>query len=418
MSDASAQNPVSVESFEGEKTGRYIVLLKEDTTQADVLSGISNVNSLELGSAVTHQWDLINGFAGNFDRTTLAALQATPGVASIVEEGIIHALVSTSGEPWGLARISSEHRLAGPDTALIYTYTYDARAGQGVDIYIIDTGVRITHVRLDELPPFLKYPPTDMMSSMIQEDFGGRATGDLDGNGHGTHCAAIAAGTKYGVAKLASIRSIKVLQDNGSGSTADIISGLNRALTQSNASGRPSVVSLSLGGAPNSALDAAVRAVRVPNLYAMTSEYGLTTTKRTQLVAAGIHVAVAAGGSNSSSETSPARVAEAVTVGASTILDERAPFSNFGPLIDVFAPGVNITSASNASDTATATLSGTSLSAPHVAGLLAYLISVHGNASPFNLSHTLKDIAFKGALNPLTLPPGTSNLLISNIATT
>ncbi|KAJ3536615.1 hypothetical protein NMY22_g5953 [Coprinellus aureogranulatus] len=413
---ADAQTPVFVESFEGEKTGRHIVLLKEDTIQGSVLGEISNINRFGSDIEVTHQWDLINGFAGRFDSATLAALKAAPGVTSIVEDGIVHALVSTTGEPWGLARISSERRLGGPENALTYTYTYDDKAGNGVDIYIVDTGVRITHVRpIDALPvPKLSSYSID---STTQEDFGGRATGDLDGNGHGTHCAAIAAGTKFGVAKLASIRSIKVLQDNGSGSIADIISGLNRALTQSKASGRPSVVSLSLGGAPNSALDTAVRAVRAPALCAMSPESSADGDFK-QLVAAGIHVVAAAGGSNSSSETSPARVAEAVTVGASTILDERADSSNFGPLIDVFAPGRTITSAWHTSDTATAILSGTSMAAAHVSGLLAYLISVHGNASPFSLSHALKDIAFKGALNPLTLPAGTANLLISNIATT
>ncbi|KAJ3538914.1 hypothetical protein NMY22_g4971 [Coprinellus aureogranulatus] len=397
------QSPfVAVDTVQGEKTGRYIVMLKEGAAQADVLSSISSIRGLQPDAGVTHEYDAINGFAGNFDGDTLAALQRQPGVASIVEDSMVYTTTVSTGQPWGLARISSERRLTGTESDLIYSYNYNDLAGVGVDIYIVDTGIRVTH-----------------------QDFGGRASwagavppyAQVDGNGHGTHCAATAVGTKFGVAKRANVLAVKVLSDAGSGSVSDVIAGLNIALNRALATGRPSVVSMSLGGSASPALDAAA----------------LVLIKR------GIHVVVAAGNDNTdASSQSPARLPQAVTVGASTIEDERAIFSNFGPLVDTFAPGRNVISAWKDSDTATKSLSGTSMATPHVAGLIAYLISVNGNASPFIMSHAVKSTAFKGALNPLTLrecslasfiedsstdsisasarliAAGTTNLLISN----
>ncbi|KAJ3531108.1 hypothetical protein NMY22_g8288 [Coprinellus aureogranulatus] len=370
---------ISIETVQGAKTGRHIVTLKKGVGKADVLGKIASIRGVTPGTGVTHEWDAaINGFAGNFDKDTLAALQGLPGVASIVEDGIVNTTATQSNAPWGLGRINSKTRLGCADASLTYTYKYDDRAGQGVDIYIIDTGIRVTHT-----------------------DFGGRAKWGAtfggypsqDGNGHGTHCAGTAIGGRYGVAKKANVYAVKVLSDSGSGSTADVVSGLNWAVSAARARGKPAVFSMSLGGSPNTALD--------------------TATKNA--VAAGFHVVVAAGNSNVDAiNSSPARVPEAVTVGASNILDQRASFSNYGTLVDVFAPGQNVISAWKDSDSATASLSGTSMATPHVAGLIAYYISTEGNTTPAAMSLKLKTRALLGVQNPFTLPAGTVNNLVCN----
>ncbi|KAJ3538909.1 hypothetical protein NMY22_g4974 [Coprinellus aureogranulatus] len=379
-------------------SGRYIVLFKEEANQATVLDGIANANGLQKEPMITHQWEDLNGFAGDFDSRTLDVLHGIPEVACLAEDGLARTAAISTEQPWGVGRISSEQRLDSQSASkLIHTYEYDDRAGQGVDIYVLGTGVRVSH-----------------------EEFGGRASWagvfgrheQADGNGHGTHVAAIAAGAKYGVAKLAHIVAIKVLSDQGSGSTSDVqvsrflklqrsvlttlncsIGGMDLVFRMHKASGRPSVLCMPLDGPPNTAMDLVSR----------------------KLAQNGIHVVVPAGNEgNDVRNTSPARVPEIITVGASTILDERAHFSNYGSAVDLFAPGVNITSAWADSDTAIKTISGTSMAAPHVAGLVAYLISVYGDAHPFLISHAVKSIASKGVLNPLTLPAGTPNLLISN----
>ncbi|KAF9556363.1 serine proteinase [Agrocybe pediades] len=380
---------VAIETVEGEKTGRHIVLLHDTVDQAQVVSGIRNINSPQPGRGVTHQYHAINGFAGFFDDATLAALQTNPGVLAIVEDSIMYTCMVSGHEPWGLGRVSSEHRISPADTytssEMVYSYSYDAQAGSGVDIYVLDTGVRVTHKDFDGRATwsgvFITKPDDDTDSK------------EVDANGHGTHCAATAIGTKFGVAKLANVLAVKVLNHKGKGSASDIIAGMNHVLDEASNSGRPSVVSMSLGGPGNRALDDAAR----------------------KLVRHGIHVVVAAGNQNEDSiNRSPARGLEVITVGASTILDERADFSNFGHLVNIFAPGVHITSASNKSDTGTAVKSGTSMATPHVSGMVAYVISIYGNAAPLIMAHTLRDIAWKGVLNPYTLPCGTPNLLLGN----
>ncbi|KAJ3536616.1 hypothetical protein NMY22_g5952 [Coprinellus aureogranulatus] len=169
------QSPfVAVDTVQGEKTGRYIVMLKEGAAQADVLSSISSVRGLQPDAGVTHEYDAINGFAGNFDGETLAALQRQPGVASIVEDSIVHTTTVTTGEPWGLARISSERRLTGTESDLIYSYNYNDLAGVGVDIYIV------TPVFALLMYAFLgTYTVSQFWLTsprMIQQDFGGRAS--------------------------------------------------------------------------------------------------------------------------------------------------------------------------------------------------------------------------------------------------
>lgn len=262
-----------------------------------------------------------------------------------------------------------------------------------MDVYVIDTGTNVDHV-----------------------DFGGRAhwgktvpsnDADSDGNGHGTHCSGTVAGTKYGVAKKASIYAVKVLRSNGSGTMSDVVKGVEWAATEhvkkvkdGKKGFKGSAANMSLGGGKSPALDRAVNGA----------------------VAAGIHFAVAAGNDNADScNYSPAAAADAVTVGASTLQDERAYFSNFGPCNDIFAPGLNILSTWVGSKTAVNTISGTSMASPHVAGLLAYLLSLQPDSdsayftsviSPKQLKKNLISTATKGALTDV--PSNTENILAWN----
>ncbi|TFK25386.1 serine protease [Coprinopsis marcescibilis] len=356
---------MSVETFSGETTGKHIVKFRAGVSRSARRQWIRRLKL----AANTEDWDLINGIAGNLNEEALNTLRASEDVEYITEDGIVHtmAAVTQSNAPWGLQRISQAGILSNTNAAaLTYSYTYDSSAGSGVDIYIAGTGVLVTH-----------------------SQFGGRArwggtfgtTGSTDGHGHGTHCAGTAAGSQYGVAKNASIIAVKVLSDAGSGSIAGIVSGLDWIRGQAAASGRPTVVSMSLGGGANTALDNAVA----------------------NLVSAGIHVTVAAGNDNrDAANTSPARTPSAITVGASNILDQKASFSNFGPIVDVFAPGQAVISSwIGASNAATNSISGTSMATPHVAGLVAYLISKEGNAAPAVIEARIKALSVKGVITGL-----------------
>uniref|UniRef100_A0A8H7Y437 Peptidase S8/S53 domain-containing protein n=1 Tax=Psilocybe cubensis TaxID=181762 RepID=A0A8H7Y437_PSICU len=361
----SAPNPLrAVETYSGTTSGKYIVKFK---------AGVSRkqwIKKLGLSKAV--DWQSVNGISSHLNTDALNTLRASDDVEYISEDGIMYTQAVQEDATWGLQRISSVGKITNttrPATA--FTYTYDDSAGEGVDIYIVDTdspGVFVNHTQ-----------------------FGGRATWglsvenyrDADGHGHGTHCAGTAAGISYGVAKKANIIAVKVLSDSGSGSVSGIVTGLDWVISQVAASGRPSIVSLSLGGSASTPLDNAIAAV----------------------TAAGIHAAVAAGNSNANAANySPARAPSAVTVGASTILDERASFSNYGPIVDIFAPGLNVLSSWIGGTTAT----------PHVAGLIAYLISKEGNLSPAEMSAKLQTYSVKGALTGL--PSTTLNYLAQNAA--
>ncbi|KAF4572937.1 subtilisin-like serine protease [Pleurotus pulmonarius] len=356
----------TVESFAGQRNdGSFIVKLKSGASRSGLLK--------TLGVNATHEWDAaLNGFAGKFSEKALNALRASPDVESISEDGIMHTFVTQTNAPWGLSRLTSASRLTNTNVAaLTFTYTYDASAGSGVDVFVVDTGVFTSH-----------------------SQFGGRARwgatfgpyADADGNGHGTHCAGTIGGSQFGVAKSANIIAVKVLSDAGSGTVADIVSGLNFVLSSARSSGRPSIVSMSLGGGASTALDNAVAS----------------------LTSGGVHVVVAAGNSNTDAgTTSPARAPSAITVGASTIADARASFSNFGSVVDVFAPGQDVISSWIGSTTATNRISGTSMATPHVAGLAAYLIGLNGNSSPAALSTTIKSLSLKGVLTGI--PSSTLN---------
>ena len=282
--------------------------------------------------------------------------------------------------PWGLARISHRNSLS---FSTFNKYLYSTDGGEGVDVYVIDTGTNYEHVDFEGRAKWGKTIPDGDV--------------DEDGNGHGTHCSGTIAGKKYGVAKKANVIAVKVLKSNGSGTMSDVVKGVEWAVENhlkavkkakegKNKGFKGSTANMSLGGGKSQTLDLAVNAA-VDN---------------------GLHFAVAAGNDNANScNYSPAAAEKAVTVGASTLADERAYFSNYGKCNDIFAPGLNIQSTWIGSKYATNTISGTSMASPHIAGLLAYFLSMQPSSdsayavaeiTPKQLKKNLIAVASEGKL--------------------
>ncbi|GAB3557570.1 hypothetical protein GCM10027405_02560 [Arthrobacter alkaliphilus] len=305
-----------------------------------------------------------------------AELSTVPGVAGVLPDKPVKLEATQDGAPWGLDRTDQR--------TLPLSGTYSPPSGgTGVTVYVIDTGILATH-----------------------QDFGGRVQagfdavgvgsnggindgqGTSDCNGHGTHVAGIAAGATYGMAKSATLVPVRALGCDGSGWNSDVIAGLDW-MVQQHQPGQPAVANLSIGGAADSGLDAAVQGA-VDN---------------------GITVTVAAGNASTDACTdSPARVAAALTVAASDVSDRQGSFSNYGTCVDLYAPGVQITSDWYTSSSATAVLSGTSMAAPHAAGAAAMILAQHPAWTPAQVSSTLTSSATIGAItNP---GPGTPNRLL------
>ncbi|HWH28566.1 MAG TPA: S8 family serine peptidase [Mycobacteriales bacterium] len=323
-----------------------------------------------LGGQVGHVYtDALRGFSVELPTTALPALRALPGVVAVEADGVVRAVATQSPVPsYGLDRVDQR---ALP---LSGGFTY-ADTGAGVTAYIIDTGIRRDHV-----------------------DFSGRAVSGYDAvtsggsandcNGHGTHAAGTVGGEAHGVAKDVTLVAVRVLDCGGSGSTSGVIAGVDW-VARHHAAGEPAVANMSLGGGASSALDSAVRGA----------------------IADGVTFAVAAGndggllgeltGAADACNGSPSRVAEALTVGASDKSDNKASYSNRGPCLDLFAPGSSIVSAWHTSSTATSSLSGTSMAAPHVAGVAAQYLQGAPSASPATVGQHIVSTATTGAVkNP------------------
>ncbi|MEU3225319.1 S8 family serine peptidase [Streptomyces sp. NPDC006976] len=343
-------------------SGSYIVMLDHKADKAELAKEYGGKLNRDYSSA-------INGFsASGLTETEAKRLAADPAVSKVVQNKKFHVDATQSNPPsWGLDRIDQT------ETAGDNAYTYPDSAGEGVTAYVIDTGVRITH-----------------------EEFEGRASYGYDavddddvaddGYGHGTHVAGTIAGATYGVAKNAKIVAVRVLDDSGSGTTEQVIAGID--WVTANHEG-PSVANMSLGGGVDEALDAAVQ----------------------ESIASGVTYGVAAGNESADASTSsPARVPEAITVASSTVDDEQSYFSNYGSLVDLYAPGSDITSAWNDSDTGTDTISGTSMATPHVVGAAAVYLSEHPDATPDEVATALTDGATPDAISDAT--SGTANKLL------
>ncbi|WP_407925047.1 S8 family peptidase [Amycolatopsis pittospori] len=338
---------------EGAIADSYIVVLK-DGSAADKPSLAS-----KFGGTIGRQYTQgISGFSVALGERQAKRLAADPAVAFVEQDKVLRADATQTNPPsWGLDRIDQRN------LPLNNAYTYSTTA-PNVNVYVLDTGIRATH--------------TDFGGRVKQGyDFIDNDTNADDGYGHGTHVAATIAGAKYGVAKGASLYPVRVLGSDGSGTTAGVISGVNW-ITQN--AKKPAVANASLGGGASTALDTAVR----------------------NSIKAGVTWTVAAGNSNvNASNTSPARVTEAITVAAADRTDRRASFSNYGSVIDLFAPGVSITSAWKDNDTATYTGNGTSFAAPHVAGAAALYLATHAGATAAQVAQALISASTPGLVtNP------------------
>ncbi|KAI8850881.1 peptidase S8/S53 domain-containing protein [Chytridium lagenaria] len=317
------------------------------------------------GFSYLHRFNGANkfsGYAANISPEIAETLASLPEVA-FVEQNTV---VSITNAPWGLKRLSQA------SLPLPAAYTYNAAAGAGVDAYIVDTGVLISH------PEFQGRAKVGASYSSDKND--------VDGNGHGTHVAGTIGSLTYGVAKKVNLIAVKVLAASGSGTNADVIAGVNYVAKTAPTTGRKSVANMSLGGSASAALDSAVAAA----------------------VRAGVTFVVAGNAGGDACVNSPAREPLAITVAASDSTDKIASFSDRGSCVDIIAPGVGVLSTWN--NGATNSISGTSMASPHVAGVAALALSTGlAGSTPAEVLSYLTSIGVSGKITGLTST--TKNLL-------
>jgi len=349
---------------------QYIVVFDDDVRDVPGLArGLADAH----GATVRFEYEhALKGFAGRMSAQAAEAIARNPNVAYVEQDQEMTVSATQSPATWGIDRIDQR------DLPLSNSYTYDA-TGAGVTAYIIDTGIRFGHA-----------------------EFGGRAVSGYDAidggsaddcHGHGTHVAGTVGGATYGVAKGVTLVAVRVLDCNGRGPNSGVIAGMDWIVGQ-HQDGAPAVANMSLGGGADQATDDAVQ----------------------RMITDGVTTAVAAGNGDilgnplNACNYSPARAPNAITVGSTTSTDARSSWSNYGPCLDLFAPGSSITSAGITSNTATATKSGTSMATPHVAGVAALYLSANTGASPATVRNAIVAAATPNKVgNPLT---GSPNLLL------
>jgi subtilisin family serine protease len=334
---------------------QYIVVFKPDTPDA---ANLSDRLARDTGGTVLNKYErAVKGFAGRISQQRIDQLRANPNVLLVEQDRRVGIAGVESDAPWGLDRVDQRN------LPLNGTYHYISEEAP-VNVYVLDTGILPTHA-----------------------DFGGRASvafdnvGDgqngIDCNGHGTHVAGTIGGSNYGVAKFVTLHAVRVLGCNGSATTAGVIAGVDWVTANAV---KPAVANMSLGGGFSAALNQAV----------------------TNSINSGITYTIAAGNDGlNACDYSPGSTPEAITVGATDQTDQRASFSDVGTCVDLFAPGVAITSDWIGSDTATRTISGTSTSAPLVAGVAALYLTASPSSTPAQVASAIVQIATKNTVgNP------------------
>jgi subtilisin family serine protease len=320
----------------------------------------------------------LHGFSVDLPVPALSALKLLPGVLSVTPNQVLHATTTQTNPPsYGLDRIDQRNLPLSNS----FSYTHN---GTGVHAYVIDTGITYNHV---------DFRVAGGTTSRATAGFDAITAGGgaVDCNGHGTHVSGTIGGSSYGVAKNVSLVGVRVLDCDGSGTTAQVVAGIDWVAANAI---KPAVANMSLGGSTDSAIDTAV----------------------SNAIAKGITFAVAAGndggflgdllGSSNACNHSPARVPAALTVAATDNTDTKASYSNSGKCVDLFAPGTNIKSDWMGSSTATNTISGTSMASPHVAGVAALYLAGHTTATPTTVASAITG----GATNGVVKSPGSNTV--------
>jgi aqualysin 1 len=345
---------------------QYLIIL-HDNAATEALGDITGQVEARGGTILYTYNAALNGFAATLPEKALAAIERNPNISYIEPDQIVSINNQQTNATWGLDRIDQRN------LPLNGIYNYNV-TGSGVRAYIIDTGIRGSH---------------NEFSGRMGNGYSSIGGGTGDCNGHGTHVAGTVGGTVYGVAKGVTLHPIRVLDCNGSGTISGVIAGVDWVTSNHI---KPAVANMSLGGSASTSLDNAVR----------------------NSVNAGVTYVVAAGNSNANAcNYSPARVAEALTVGSTTSSDSRSSFSNRGSCVDIFAPGSSITSAWHTSDSATNTISGTSMASPHVAGVAALYLQNNPSASPSQVFNAVINNATSGVLS--NIGSGSPNLLVYSL---
>jgi hypothetical protein len=368
--DPDDRPPLPIARPDNPIPGQYLFIFDDArVAEQDVASVAEELTAAHGGTVADLFQGGLRGFLGTgLEEAQVRRISRDLRVASVGQDGHLQLTATQTGATWGLDRI--DERARSLNTRYVQTTT-----GEGVNVYVIDTGIRSTHV-----------------------DFGGRVVpgftaiedgrGTEDCNGHGTHVAGTVGGLKWGVAKGTRLHAVRVLGCDGSGTTSGVLQGISW-VTANHV--KPAVVNMSLGGGAYALMDDAVR----------------------KSIAAGITYVVAAGNSNVDACTaSPARTGEALTVGASDIQDRRASFSNWGSCVDLFAPGAQITSAWHTGDSVTNAISGTSMASPHVAGVAALFLEKNPTATQAEVAQAILN---GSTPNMVVDPRGAPNRLLYSL---